>query len=211
MQRTDAGQGSEYPHGDRIQLLMLPLFWLVWTADFASYFIFHYSTVLFELTPFPATLAIAVVPLAFGLNLIAKSHRCVLEGKYDKPTLVDTGVYSWVRHPMYLGTLMILLGFFFVNLSVLSFIIWIAFFVLYDKMATYEEKDLVRILGEEYVAYQKRVRKWQEWSESLNAFLMFYVRFRHTSFQCDGTVWRVPKRIMFGRCFRYSRSFCCNV
>jgi len=27
-------------------------------------------------------------------------------------------------------------------------------------MATYEEKDLIRILGEEYTAYQKRVPKW---------------------------------------------------
>jgi protein-S-isoprenylcysteine O-methyltransferase Ste14 len=29
-----------------------------------------------------------------------------------------------------------------------------------DKMATYEEKDLIRILGKEYIAYQKRVPKW---------------------------------------------------
>jgi len=38
--------------------------------------------------------------------------------------------------------------------------VWIGFFVLYDKMVTYEEKDLIRILGEQYIAYQKRVPKW---------------------------------------------------
>jgi protein-S-isoprenylcysteine O-methyltransferase Ste14 len=27
-------------------------------------------------------------------------------------------------------------------------------------MTTYEEKSLIQILGEEYIAYQKRVPKW---------------------------------------------------
>jgi protein-S-isoprenylcysteine O-methyltransferase Ste14 len=27
-------------------------------------------------------------------------------------------------------------------------------------MATYEEKNLVKLLGEQYVSYQKRVSKW---------------------------------------------------
>jgi protein-S-isoprenylcysteine O-methyltransferase Ste14 len=30
----------------------------------------------------------------------------------------------------------------------------------YDRMATYEERDLIRILGEQYLNYQKRVPKW---------------------------------------------------
>ena len=61
---------------------------------------------------------------------------------------------------MYLGTLVFFLGFFFAIPSLLSLGILILFFILYDKMATYEENDLIRILGEEYVAYQKRVPKW---------------------------------------------------
>jgi protein-S-isoprenylcysteine O-methyltransferase Ste14 len=61
---------------------------------------------------------------------------------------------------MYLGVLMFCLGFFFASPSLLSLGVWIGFFIVYDKMATYEEKDLVRILGEEYIAYQKRVPKW---------------------------------------------------
>jgi len=74
--------------------------------------------------------------------------------------LVDSGVYAWVRHPMYLGTLLFCLVFLFIGFSVLSFAVWIAFFVFYDRMATYEENSLIEILGEEYIAYQKRVSKW---------------------------------------------------
>jgi protein-S-isoprenylcysteine O-methyltransferase Ste14 len=65
-----------------------------------------------------------------------------------------------VRHPMYLGTLLFCLTFFFAMPSFLSFMIWIVFFIFYDKMATYEENDLIRIFGEKYISYQKRVPKW---------------------------------------------------
>jgi protein-S-isoprenylcysteine O-methyltransferase Ste14 len=52
------------------------------------------------------------------------------------------------------------LAFFFVSPSLFSFGILIVFFILYDKMTTYEEKSLTQILGEDYIAYQKRVPKW---------------------------------------------------
>ncbi|MDH5440123.1 MAG: isoprenylcysteine carboxylmethyltransferase family protein [Candidatus Bathyarchaeota archaeon] len=78
----------------------------------------------------------------------------------DQPRLADWSVYSWVRHPTYLGVLVFCLGFFLAAPSLLSLGVWLGFYILYDEMATYEEKDLVRILGDEYAAYQKRVPKW---------------------------------------------------
>jgi protein-S-isoprenylcysteine O-methyltransferase Ste14 len=38
--------------------------------------------------------------------------------------------------------------------------VWIAFFILYDGLAAYEEEDLIRALGREYINYQNRVPKW---------------------------------------------------
>jgi len=115
---------------------------------------------LVELTSFPLLLLPAILSLGFGTYLGLKSHEAVFGETVGQPELIDSGVYSWVRHPMYLGTLIFCLGFFFSSLSLLSLGVWIGFFILYDKMATYEEKDLIRILGEEYIAYQKRVPKW---------------------------------------------------
>jgi len=86
-----------------------------------------------------------------------KAHNVVFS---DHSKLLDSGVYSWVRHPMYLGTLLVCLGFLWAIPSILALMIWIEFFLICDKMATYEENALKRILGEEYVAYQKRVSKW---------------------------------------------------
>ena len=155
-----AGLGSEHPHCDQIQLIMIILFFVVWAIDSLSFYIFRHSTVLAGLVSLPVLLLPAILSLGFGLYLIAKSHKAVFGEITDHPTLIDSGVYSWIRHPMYLGILLCCLGFFFISPSLLSFGVWLAFFILYDKMATYEEKDMIRILGEEYIAYQKRVPKW---------------------------------------------------
>ena len=154
------GLGAEFPSCDSIQLGMIILFFIVWGVDSLSSFISSYSTVLRDSTLLPLRFFLAIVSIGFSLYLIAKSHQVVFSEAHDPPRLIDSGVYSWVRHPMYLGILLFCLGFFFANPSLLSLGVWLAFFILYDKMTTYEENDLMRILGEEYIAYRKRVPKW---------------------------------------------------
>lgn len=154
------GLGSEYPHCDQIQIFMIILFFVAWGIDSLSFFIFRYSTVLVDLITLPILLIPAIASLGFGLYLVAKSHKAIFDEVHDQPKLIDSGVYSWVRHPMYLGILMSCLAFLFVSASLLSIGVWLGFFILYDKMVTYEEKSLIQILGEEYIAYQKRVPKW---------------------------------------------------
>jgi protein-S-isoprenylcysteine O-methyltransferase Ste14 len=152
--------GSEHPLCDKVQSTMLILFFVVWGVDTLSYFLFKVSTVLTGLASFPLLLFPAILSLGFGIYLASKSHKAVFPESAGNPRLIESGVYSWVRHPMYLGTLLFCLGFFFAMVSLLSLGVLIVFFVFYDKMATYEEKDLIRVLGEAYIAYQKRVPKW---------------------------------------------------
>jgi len=154
------GLGSEHPLCDKIQLLILVLFFSIWGIDFACFSIFGYSTVIFNAIAFPALFAVMVLFLCLSFYLIAKSHKSALEQVQKSLILVDSGVYAWVRHPMYLGTLLFCLAFLFVGLSITSFVVWIIFFVFYDRMATYEESSLIKILGEKYVVYQKKVSKW---------------------------------------------------
>jgi protein-S-isoprenylcysteine O-methyltransferase Ste14 len=154
------GLGSEHPLCDKIQLLMLMLFFAVWGIDSLSFFIFGYSTVIFEALAFPVFFAGALLFFCLSFYLVSKSHKAVLEQVQDPPKLVDSGVYAWVRHPMYLGTLLFCLAFLFIGASLVSCVVLSSFFIFYDRMATYEEKSLIEILGEEYIAYQKRVSKW---------------------------------------------------
>ena len=156
----EVGLGSEHPHCDSIQLLMLILFFSVWGMDNLSSFTFGVSTVLIDSSSLPIRLFPAVFSFIVGVYLIVKSHEVIFGEKGGKPELIDSGVYSLVRHPMYLGVLVFCLAFFFVIPSLLSLLVWVIFFITYDKMVTYEEKDLIRILGGEYVEYQRRVSKW---------------------------------------------------
>ena len=149
--------GSEFPYCDTLQLMMIALFFVVWGLDSL---VFDYSTVLVGFVSPPVRFFLAILSVGMGAYLGAKSHKAVFGEVHDQPRLIDSGVYSWVRHPMYLGILMFCLGFSVSSFSLLSLGIWTGFFIVYDKMATYEEKDLIRILGEEYTVYQKRVPKW---------------------------------------------------
>jgi len=83
---------------------------------------------------------------------------------FDPPRrLVITGLYRYVRNPMYLGMAVFLIGEAFVlpqvtremllMLAVLAAII--AVFVL-----TYEEPALRRLFGEDYETYCRNVRRW---------------------------------------------------
>lgn len=154
------GLGSEHPFCDKIQLMMLILFFALWGFDSLGFYLFGYSTVVFQALTFPALFAGTILSLCLSFYLVSKSHRAVLEQVCDPPKLVESGVYAWVRHPMYLGTLLFCLAFLFIVVSLVSVLVCIAFFIFYDRMATYEEKCLIAILGEQYVSYQKRVSKW---------------------------------------------------
>jgi protein-S-isoprenylcysteine O-methyltransferase Ste14 len=160
MPRHEVGLGSEHPLCDSIQLMMLALFFVAWGIDSLSYFIFGVSTVFVEFTSFSLLLLPAILLLISGVYLALKSHDVVFGETSVQHQLIDSGVYSLVRHPMYLGTLLFCLGFFLAISSIISLAVWITFFLLYDKMATYEENDLIRIFGVDYLAYQKRVPKW---------------------------------------------------
>lgn len=140
------GSGSEHPLCDRVQLLIVVLFFVVWGIDSLGFFLFGYSTIFLEVTSFPLLLAGTIVTLVRSFYLASKSHKAVLEQVHDPPVLVDSGVYSRVRHPMYLGILLFCLAFIILSVSLVSIGIWIGFFVFYDRMATYEERSLIEIL-----------------------------------------------------------------
>jgi protein-S-isoprenylcysteine O-methyltransferase Ste14 len=78
----------------------------------------------------------------------------------DEPKLVDWGVYSITRHPMYLGVMLFELGIVTTTLSTLSLIIWIVISIIYNQLAAYEENSLNDVLEDEYKQYQKRVKRW---------------------------------------------------
>jgi protein-S-isoprenylcysteine O-methyltransferase Ste14 len=155
------GLGAEHPLNDKVQAVFLVVYLGVWGLDS---FVFRFSTVFAGVVPVFVRLPLGILSLAVGIYLVGKSEAAVfgrtLVGRTGQPKFITSGVYGWVRHPMYLGSLLVLLVFFFATVSLLSLLVCIGLFVFFDRMATYEERDLIRILGEQYLNYQKQVPKW---------------------------------------------------
>jgi protein-S-isoprenylcysteine O-methyltransferase Ste14 len=110
----------------------------------------------------------AVVPLALGLRVYL---RCLWEfaargrgipAPVDHPKqLVVTGLYQYVRNPMYVGVMLFLLGealFFGSPRFLLYAIAWLAF--VHVNVLLYEEPNLMRKFGGSYERYMLAVRRW---------------------------------------------------
>ena len=155
------GLGAEHLLNDKVQVIFLVVYLGVWGLDS---FVFRFSTVFAEMVPIFVRLPLGILSLAVGIYLVGRSEAALfgrtLVGRIGKPKFITTGVYGWVRHPMYLGSLLVLLVFFFATFSLLSLLVWVGLFVFFDRMATYEEQDLIKILGEPHLDYQKQVPKW---------------------------------------------------
>jgi protein-S-isoprenylcysteine O-methyltransferase Ste14 len=149
------GIGTENPINDKAQIVFALVFFFVWGIDS---FILYITVNFIGLMSLLITLPVGVISFIMGVYLVRKSESVVFGQKEMK--VIDSGVYGWIRHPMYLGLLLILLGFTIATLSILSFIVWVIFFIFLDRMASYEEKDLIRMIGQQYLEYQRKVHKW---------------------------------------------------
>jgi protein-S-isoprenylcysteine O-methyltransferase Ste14 len=160
MPEVHHGVGAEHPLCDRFQVILVLLFFIALGLDTFSYFLLGVSTVIVSIISVPVLILPGVVFLIVSLYLIQASHTIVFGDTTHKPRLHTSGVYRWVRHPMYFGILLFCLSFLLFSVSVVSLIVWITFFFFYEKMTTYEENDLIKIFGEEYITYRNHVAKW---------------------------------------------------
>jgi len=109
--------------------------------------------------------------VALGIMLIGLGLRvwaAVTLGGYYTRTLttikdhsvVQVGPYSWIRHPAYLGVILLWSGFGVLSGSLaIAFLFPVVFVAVYLYRISVEEKMLVEALGDDYVQYQRRTSK----------------------------------------------------
>lgn len=85
--------------------------------------------------------------MAVGWNRIYKA----------KNNLVTSGIYSYTRHPQYLGLMMITLGLLSWVLTIITLLMWPVLCVMYYVLAKREEKEMINKFGDEYLEYKRRV------------------------------------------------------
>jgi len=74
--------------------------------------------------------------------------------------LVTTGIYGWVRNPMYLGHLIFLVGLAWTLKSALAALIALATAVWFHLRVLGDEKRLAELFGSDYLEYKARVKRW---------------------------------------------------
>ncbi len=91
-----------------------------------------------------------VLFLSAGLTL----WHGLREALPNRPRLITTGVYRWLRHPMYVGFIVAMLGADFVAGSLPGLFVTLALFLpATQRRARHEELSLAREFGDEWEAY----------------------------------------------------------
>ena len=75
----------------------------------------------------------------------------------ENQTVIDTGLYGIVRHPMYSATIVLFLSMPLILGSLLSFVVFLAYPAIIAKRIRNEEEVLEKEL-DGYAAYKKKVR-----------------------------------------------------
>ncbi|NOI68087.1 isoprenylcysteine carboxylmethyltransferase family protein [Vibrio sp. 99-8-1] len=101
----------------------------------------------------------------FGLSGIAEFKKAKTTvhpvDVHKTSTVVESGVYKRTRNPMYLGLLLLLIGYGYWQQNLLCLLVPV-FFVLYMNRFQIEpeERHLQLKFGQEYGEYKARVRRW---------------------------------------------------
>ena len=97
-----------------------------------------------------------------GIVAFSRAHTTVNPLHPDTTTtLVQSGVYRFTRNPMYVGLLLLLIGWGLYLANVASFA-GILLFILYMNrfQIAPEERVLAGLFGQQYSDYMARVRRW---------------------------------------------------
>ncbi|WP_353662240.1 NnrU family protein [Hydrogenimonas sp. SS33] len=150
-------QRSFYTLASSLILAAILLFWqplpgVVW--DFQNGMGFWATTLLYFLGWSIAVLATFQID-HFGLFGLSQAWRA-FRGEAEPPErFQEKGFYRYVRHPIQAGTLVGLWATPHMSMGHLLFCVTFTLYILIGLH--FEEKDLVKTLGEPYAAYRKRV------------------------------------------------------
>jgi len=146
---------GEMPGSHNYQMILLALFLIVWILDS---FVLGLTTFLQAVVPIWAHVTFGILIFSAAVYFMDASHKDLFDTQ--EAGLATSGVYSRVRHPMYLGTFLFYLALAIATLSLASLIIWIVTVGVYDAIANYEERLLEERFGKVFLEYKKRTRKW---------------------------------------------------
>lgn len=111
-------------------------------------------------------LVLSIIPLVFGIHALRTRGKPTQQRNsepqllaFEKTsTLVTTGIYHYIRHPLYSSLLMLAWGIFFKTPSGLGLFLALGATVFLVFSARADEAECIRFFGSEYQEYMKKTR-----------------------------------------------------
>jgi len=109
--------------------------------------------------PMPAALIVGITLLgiSFLIKILAQRQIGVSPVLKSKTKLVTKGLYKIVRHPLYMSQGPLAMGMAVLFRSTNALLFSIPYFFSYLLLIYFEEKNLLKEYGEEYLKYKKKV------------------------------------------------------
>ena len=91
----------------------------------------------------------------YGFSLLANAWKVLYKARKDH-ALAVTGPYARIRHPQYIGFILIMFGFFLQWPTILTLLMFPILVWMYTRLALSEEKDAQKEFGEAWDVYVSR-------------------------------------------------------
>jgi len=121
-----------------------------------------FSILFYNSINLAALLYVGWITLVFGIIIVLSSSQSrkksrVPENGISKETFVESGLYSFVRHPEFLGHILIIFSLIFIAQHLLNLVIGAVMIVLLYFAMIEEEKRNIEKFGVSYRDYMERV------------------------------------------------------
>ncbi len=145
---------GEHSISDIGQIILLILFLSGLLVD---RFILHFSDFLAQIIPVYPRVILSLPFFILSFILARSGLKTVFGEQREELLIIKTGAFAVVRHPIYLGSILLYLALIIISLSIVAFCIWIIIILFYYFISRYEEKLLIDKLGSQYEEYMNEV------------------------------------------------------
>jgi len=148
---------GEHAAGDAGQGILAVLFATVWIVDT---FLLHYTTFLNNSVPFVIRIPLGIILLVISGYLVRAGMSIVFGERREVPGVIRTGVFSLVRHPIYLSEILLYVGILLFSLSLAAAGVLLLAIAFLHYISRHEERLLLARFGQEYEQYMRDVPMW---------------------------------------------------